>query len=93
MNPETESVTQKPARLQSLREWMERNSYTQGELAKALHISQGHLSAIFVGKRRMTLEPALRAAVVTELPIEKLCNDPDALQILKLYVIRNRRAA
>lgn len=76
-----------------LREWLKSNDCNQGELAQLLDISQGHLSAVLAGKRTMTLEQAIRASVITGLPAERLCSDPDSLRFLKLYIIRQRRAA
>lgn len=78
---------------QALREWMQRNDCNQAELAGMLEVTQGHLSAILRGKRRMTVELIVRANVVTGLAPEKLGADADVLRILKLYGIRNNTAA
>jgi transcriptional regulator with XRE-family HTH domain len=78
---------------QALRDWMDKNDVNQGELAQLAHVTQGHFSAILAGKRRMTVELLVRLSVITGLSVERLGADEDASRILKLYGIRNNRAA
>ena len=82
-----------PRDFQALMDWLDTNNCTQGDLAKMIGVSQGHLSAILTGKRQFTLEQSIRASVITGLGADKLCTDAEALRILKIYVIRNKQAA
>jgi predicted XRE-type DNA-binding protein len=76
-------------RVTTLQAWMKRERHNQCTLAPLLGISQAHLSRLMAGHLPWTMPLALRAVLVTGLPVERFLSRADA-GILKIYVNRLR---
>lgn len=87
----------KPSGLPELREWLGRTGTTQEELSRMMGVSPAQLSRFMTGQRNLSVEPAVKLALLTDIPVEKLLKDGRAARLLKLLgkrqtsLPRNRR--
>lgn len=78
----TDSQPTKP--LPELRAWLERTGTTQEDLARMLKVSGAQISRFLSGSRNFGMETAVKLALLTEIPVEKLLTDGRAIKLLKL---------
>ena len=63
---------------------MERTGTRQYDLARLLDVSEATVSRYLTGTRELAPEPAIRLALLTDIPVEKLLTDGRAARLLKL---------
>lgn len=63
---------------------MERTGSRQYDLARLLNVSEATVSRYLSGKVELSPEPAIRLALLTDIPVEKLLTDGRAARLLKL---------
>jgi transcriptional regulator with XRE-family HTH domain len=73
-----------PVKLPELRAWLQRTGTTQDDLARMLHVSAAQVSRFLSGTRNLSIEAAVKLALMTEIPVEKLLTDGRAVRLLKL---------
>lgn len=56
----------------TLRDYIEREDVNQGDLAKKVKITQGHMSLIISGQRTPSLPLALKLSRIANVPVESL---------------------
>lgn len=78
--------TSEHRRRHPVKKWMDDTGTKAVDLAWRLRISEAHLSLILSWDRAITMPVALRLSLETGLPVEKLLNDREHLEILKEYV-------
>lgn len=76
-----------------LRKWCWDTGKTCAWLAEQIGISRGHLSNVMSSNRPLSMPDALRAALVTGIPVEKLLGDRKDAEILELYGSRQTSEA
>jgi transcriptional regulator with XRE-family HTH domain len=67
-----------------LRAWLKRTGTTQSDLARLLDVSDAQVSRFLNGSRSLSPEPAIKLALLTDIPVEKLLVDGRAAKLLKL---------
>lgn len=65
-------------------QWMRDTGTTQADLASFARVSQGQISRYMAGEVEMPIERAFRLSLITNIPVEKLLNRPQASRLLKL---------
>jgi transcriptional regulator with XRE-family HTH domain len=70
--------------LPELRAWMKRTGTTQQDLARLLNVGEAQISRYMNGSRNLSAEPAIKLALLTDIPVEKLLMGGDAARLLKL---------
>jgi transcriptional regulator with XRE-family HTH domain len=70
--------------LPELTKWMADTGTTQEDLASFAKVSQAQISRYLAGKVDLPVERAMKLALITNIPVEKLLNDRDASRLLKL---------
>jgi transcriptional regulator with XRE-family HTH domain len=58
--------------LTELKDWLEATGTTQQALARVLDVSEAMVSLYINGKRGLSVEPTVKLALLTGLPVEKL---------------------
>ena len=71
-------------RYPELREWMRRTGTRQSDLARLMDVSEATVSRYLSGKQDISPEPAIRLALLSNVPVEKLLTDGRAARLLKL---------
>lgn len=65
--------------------WLRETSTSQADLAHRIGVSAPHLSNVLARKRALSMPAALRLALVTGIPVEKLLSDKESAEILESY--------
>jgi len=76
-----------------LRAWLKDTQYRQTDLARFLGVTDPTISRYLSGENDIPPDYAIRLALLTGIPPEKLVADPETARILKLLGKRSSRRA
>lgn len=72
------------SKLLELRDWLDDTGTTQEDLARLLSVSPAQVSRFMNGSRSLSVESAVKLALLTDIPVDKLLTDGRAARLLKL---------
>lgn len=68
-----------------LKRWMDETKTRARTVARALRVSEAHVSNVIHRKRHMSMPLAMKVSAFTGIPVENLLNNPEDAEILKSF--------
>lgn len=73
-----------PRPIPALRAWLDKTGTRQGDFAAAIGVSQAQISRWIGGTRPLPMDMAVKVALFTGIPVDKLLHAARASRLLKL---------